>query len=128
MSANITVDVMAMHKRSGHVFYENHESFEVNMDTHDPQLAATWAQTIQHGALVDKFEIGLTQKASIQVYDGRWVGIEATARAVVSCGHSLESLMAAKEAAAQLARWAVEHEYKTAVDHVTNRELAADRG
>jgi hypothetical protein len=127
--AEVSVSVLAMHKRSGHVYYENHQAFEVNMDTHDLALAASWAQTVMHGPLIDKFEVGLTQKASIQVFDGKWVGLEASARAVVSCGHSLESLLAAKEVAAQLARWAVEHEYNTAVDHVTHRELqAANRG
>jgi hypothetical protein len=112
--AAVTVTVLALHKRSGTVYYEDHKTYEVFMSSTDPELAAPWAATIMHGSLVDKFSIGVGRKMTVDL-GGKWVSLDVSAHVTISCGHSLESLRGARDVALYLSLQTAEIEHERAM-------------
>ena len=119
--AAVTVSVLALHKKSGTVYYEDHKSYEEHMSATDPDLAAPWAATIMHGSLVDKFSIGIGRKMTVDL-SGKWVTLDVSAHVTVSCGHSLDSLRGARDVAQYLALQTAEFEHERAMEKL-RREL-----
>lgn len=102
-SGTVSINARAFSKRSGQVYYENIQELEVKQTVEEHSLAGLWARAAMTGAPINKFTAGISIKHSVDV-GGRWVTVEVSASASISCGPGLDALLAARDLAAHYSR------------------------